>query len=440
MKAAVALFGKFGKMGSLAIFLVFALLPLCVLGGENTPVQPTEEEEVAVIPACEDLDTSPTSPLCFKEGAYKKHLPPQLGGPPIEVDVRLRILEVEDVGGFDDLSVRFNLQLTLSWLDYRVNATPAFQTRDSKTIIQKTLHGEKAAANVAKELHVDYLEALWTPDVRILRLKQVASQDVMQRPRTFLRLYPNGTMEYHFTARYTVGCNFFLLLYPLDRQTCSFVMAAGLGPDRMRLTGSFFHTEEFQRPLPMDYRVLELDESGESNNNASISGFTLKLRRRFWKSIIKTYFPSGMLTYVSFLSFLVDRNETTARLSMLVGLTLVQISILTNLKVVSILKMSQSFTAFRCFSNSSKGNNRILGSLAIARKTEIHGLLMISDLNFSLGSAVLWHHGHSDLLPGLALLRDLRLDGVRHHHMRPEPGRQHLSESRKEDQGDQRIE
>jgi len=51
----------------------------------------------------------------------------------------------------------------------------------------------------------------------------------------------------------------------------------------------------------------------------------MKMKSLFAKSMITTYIPSGIFAMASFVSFLIDQEEKTGRLSMLVLLFVLQI-------------------------------------------------------------------------------------------------------------------
>ncbi len=317
------------------------LLPLgahCDQRALSRPVQ-TLKRGTGHVPFCKDLlPSSAKDPFCLETG-YEKHIRPN-PRQPIKISVYIRVNEIEDVSA-EGLSVRYHLQVTLRWVDERVNTTPAFRVRDSKEIIQRAMLGDKA--EISRTIDTDYLHFLWVPDVTIYNLKQIVSLE-MVKPQTALKIYRNSTLEYRFSARLTVGCSFFFNNYPIDRQVCNFLIgSSSMTKEEMVFQGAFFHPMETQRPLPVEYDLVKLAEEERVRRrvdkldavprNFSVTGFTLKMTRLFGKNILQTYVPSGLFAYVSFISFLIDRTEQTGRLSMLVLLALLQVNILSHLKV-----------------------------------------------------------------------------------------------------------
>ena len=76
--------------------------------------------------------------------------------------------------------------------------------------------------------------------------------------------------------------------------------------------------------IPLD--SVELTDLWEGEAR-SVSGFKLRLRRKYWKYIFSYYLTSGLFVVISWVSFLVPTSDVNARMALLVTILLVLVTV-----------------------------------------------------------------------------------------------------------------
>ena len=257
-----------------------------------------------------------------------------LGEVPKIPSVIRTIFEINNIREINDkkMTVAFEFYQELTWIDNRISLN--LSNEESK------LGGVLLTSN--------QLEHLWIPDLWIQNLFDFKLRSVF-KPSIGLFIHKQKRCEnprndcnatdttkdvfdtavtFNFEARATVFCNFNYFRYPLDTQTCDFVMSSAypfpnilifkLEESQFGTTFNNSNTDEF---------VLDI------TFNDSIDGFSgiscvLKLERCLLPYIMKYYLPCVAMVTASFISFLIPLNSIPARVALLVTLFLTLTNIL----------------------------------------------------------------------------------------------------------------
>ena len=190
------------------------------------------------------------------------------------------------------------------------------------------------------------LQHLWTPGLWIQSLFDFKLRSVFE-PSIGLYIHKQKRCEandcnetdttedlfdtavtFNFEARATVFCNFNYFRYPMDKQTCDFVMSSAYPfPDIVifKLRESHFGTT-FNNSNTDDF-VLNITFKDIINGFSGVS-CVLSLERCLLPYIMKYYLPTVAMVIVSFISFLLSLNSIPARVALLVTLFLTLTNIL----------------------------------------------------------------------------------------------------------------
>jgi len=129
----------------------------------------------------------------------------------------------------------------------------------------------------------------------------------------------------------TLWCPLRFEFYPLDTQSCQFKIGA-FTPGYLFQLDHLAYNWEQPNPLLDFVRVTPLPDLREfrrtaGGQNYSAVGFRVDLKRRPFQYIANFYLPSALFVVVSFASFLIPPDVIPGRMSLLVTLFLVLISI-----------------------------------------------------------------------------------------------------------------
>uniref|UniRef100_A0A8C6CRV6 Gamma-aminobutyric acid type A receptor subunit theta n=1 Tax=Moschus moschiferus TaxID=68415 RepID=A0A8C6CRV6_MOSMO len=176
-------------------------------------------------------------------------------------------------------------------------------------------------------LTLDYrlLEKLWVPDCYFLNSKEAFVHDTTVENRVF-QLYPDGTVRYGIRLTTTTACSMNLEKFPLDKQTCKLeVESYAYTVDDILLywegSGNAIQgTEKLHIP-----QFSFLGKTISTNKVFFHTGSYVRLILRFLVKrqvtgyLVQIYWPSVLTTVVSWISFWMNYEFSTARVT--VGLT-----------------------------------------------------------------------------------------------------------------------
>ena len=249
---------------------------------------------------------------------------------PIEV---LTIFEINNIREINDkkMTVTFEFYQEMTWIDNRI------QTNLSEDLMK--LGGMPLTSNQLKHI---WTPGLWVQSLFDFELRSVFEPSVglyVHKKTKCQVVNCNATNEtddgilqtavtFNFEARATVFCNFQYFQYPLDTQTCDFVMSSAYPfPDivMFRLAHAEFGTT-FNNSNTDDF-VLDIKFNSIHNGFSGIS-FVLTLQRRLLPYIMRYYLPCVAMVIVSFINFLISLDSIPARVALLVTLFLTVTNIL----------------------------------------------------------------------------------------------------------------
>ncbi|XP_045126054.1 gamma-aminobutyric acid receptor subunit alpha-5-like [Portunus trituberculatus] len=235
---------------------------------------------------------------------YDHQLRPSHGGAPTTVEIDI---EVRSMGQISEMDMSFSMDCYFrqSWVDERL----AFP-----------LPGEPFTLSLA------VLDKLWKPDTFIHNGRQ-SHIHLLTAPNKFIRLYRSGRILY--SARLTINayCPMSLHNFPMDTQRCPLKM------------GSFAYTTrdvvyrwngDRQVVIAPDLMLSQFDliatPSGFENTTRLTGEFStllasFHLQRHMGNFLIQVYGPCMLLVVLSWVSFWLNREATSDRISL--GITTV---------------------------------------------------------------------------------------------------------------------
>ncbi|KAG9509709.1 Gamma-aminobutyric acid receptor subunit beta [Fragariocoptes setiger] len=238
----------------------------------------------------------------FFDKGYDKRVRPNYGGPPVEVNVTMRILSISSVSEvMMDFTADFYFRQT--WHDPRL----AFPRRGN---IQTLYVG----AEVSKKI--------WLPDT-FFGNEKLAYFHEATTPNVFLRIDHLGEVYRSIRLTVTSSCPMNLQYFPMDSQRCT-IEAESYGYNVKdiiykwaRAETAVERDEEISLPqfdiirTEQKYRIEELSSGTYSRLIAEIH-----FSRRMGYYLIQIYIPSSLIVVISWVSFWLHRNASPARVQL----------------------------------------------------------------------------------------------------------------------------
>lgn len=205
---------------------------------------------------------------------------------------------------FSFQSFTFRVLILLTWNDPRV--------------MNSSILGNRIAMVVNEEHHSCY----WIPKISGQELKSMEMfNSDLTKPNLFLTRA--GTIVFLKSYKFIVACSMDLSLYPMDIQQCNISFQAyHLSGFRLRF-GQNFDTLRKEATSDLTYDIIGLKKVGESNipsvtKRLNSSKLTLEFvfKRRLPLYLITTYFPSFLVTIVSFTSFWIHPDAVPGRVTL----------------------------------------------------------------------------------------------------------------------------
>ncbi|KAK2725911.1 gamma-aminobutyric acid receptor subunit beta-like isoform X1 [Artemia franciscana] len=234
---------------------------------------------------------------------YDVRLRPNFGGAPLLVGMDVII------GTFDSIS-EANMDYTLTmylnqyWRDERL----AF----GKETDVLALPG-------------DFSEKIWVPDTFLANDKKSYIHDITERNK-MIRLHGNGLIEYGMRFTTTLACLMDLHYYPLDVQNCTVEIESygyTVGDVVMFWRDTpVFGVEEAELPqfTIVGYNANDRKERLATGEYQRLS-LSFKLERNIGYFVFQTYLPSILIVMLSWVSFWINHEATSARVAL--GITTV---------------------------------------------------------------------------------------------------------------------
>ncbi|XP_066937073.1 gamma-aminobutyric acid receptor alpha-like isoform X1 [Macrobrachium rosenbergii] len=235
---------------------------------------------------------------------YDQKLRPSFGGEPTTVEIDIEVRSMSQISEMD-MTYSMDCYFRQSWVDERL----AFSDLDE-----------------AFTLSVAMLGKLWKPDTYIYNGKQ-SYVHLITTPNKFIRLYQNGRILYSSRLTINANCPMNLHHFPMDTQHCPLQL------------GSFAYTTrevvykwnvERQVVIASDLMLSQFDlvavPSGMENITRRAGEFStllasFYLQRHMGNFLIQVYGPCMLLVVLSWVSFWLNREATSDRISL--GITTV---------------------------------------------------------------------------------------------------------------------
>ncbi len=235
---------------------------------------------------------------------YDIRLRPNFGGDPLYVGFDLTIASFDSIS---EVSMDYTITMYLNqyWKDERLSFSP----EENKIL---TLSG-------------DFAEKIWVPDTFFANDKNSFLHDVTEQNK-MVRLHGDGAITYGMRFTTTLACMMDLHYYPLDSQNCTVEIE------------SYGYTVSdvvmYWRDEPVvgveDAELPQFTIVGWETNERKIKlatgtyqrlSLSFKLQRNIGYFVFQTYLPSILIVMLSWVSFWINHEATSARVAL--GITTV---------------------------------------------------------------------------------------------------------------------
>ncbi|KAK9509475.1 hypothetical protein O3M35_006785 [Rhynocoris fuscipes] len=234
---------------------------------------------------------------------YDIRLRPNFGGDPLYVGMDLTIASFDSISEVN-MDYTITMYLNQYWKDERLTFS-----HDDEVL---TLSG-------------DFAEKIWVPDTFFANDKNSFLHDVTERNK-LVRLNGDGSITYGMRFTTTLACMMDLHYYPLDSQNCT-VEIESYGYTVSDVVMYWKDTpvrgvEEAELPqfTIIGYETNDRKEKLATGVYQRLS-LSFKLQRNIGYFVFQTYLPSILIVMLSWVSFWINHEATSARVAL--GITTV---------------------------------------------------------------------------------------------------------------------
>ncbi|KAH8421376.1 hypothetical protein KR009_003281, partial [Drosophila setifemur] len=247
---------------------------------------------------------------------YDIRLRPNFGGDPLHVGMDLTIASFDAISEVN-MDYTITMYLNQYWRDERLafNIFGQYFDHDS----------EDDGVNDVLTLSGDFAEKIWVPDTFFANDKNSFLHDVTERNK-LVRLGGDGAVTYGMRFTTTLACMMDLHYYPLDSQNCTVEIE------------SYGYTVSdvvmYWKPTPVrgveDAELPQFTIIGYETNDRKERlatgvyqrlSLSFKLQRNIGYFVFQTYLPSILIVMLSWVSFWINHEATSARVAL--GITTV---------------------------------------------------------------------------------------------------------------------
>ncbi|XP_061387949.1 gamma-aminobutyric acid receptor subunit beta-like [Musca vetustissima] len=247
---------------------------------------------------------------------YDIRLRPNFGGEPLHVGMDLTIASFDAISEVN-MDYTITMYLNQYWRDERLafNAYGPYYDDDA----------DDDGVNDVLTLSGDFAEKIWVPDTFFANDKNSFLHDVTERNK-LVRLGGDGSVTYGMRFTTTLACMMDLHYYPLDSQNCTVEIE------------SYGYTVSdvvmYWKPTPVrgveDAQLPQFTIIGYETNDRKERlatgvyqrlSLSFKLQRNIGYFIFQTYLPSILIVMLSWVSFWINHEATSARVAL--GITTV---------------------------------------------------------------------------------------------------------------------
>ncbi|CAH0717299.1 unnamed protein product, partial [Brenthis ino] len=233
---------------------------------------------------------------------YDIRLRPNFGGDPLYVGMDLTIASFDAISEVN-MDYTITLYLNQYWKDERLG----FGLPDEVL----TLSG-------------DFADKIWVPDTFFANDKNSFLHDVTERNK-LVRLAGDGSVTYGMRFTATLACMMDLHYYPLDSQNCTVEIENGY-----TVSDVVMYWKETPVRGVEDAELPQFSILGHETNDRKEKlatgvyqrlSLSFKLRRNIGYFVFQTYLPSILIVMLSWVSFWINHEATSARVAL--GITTV---------------------------------------------------------------------------------------------------------------------
>ncbi|KAG8201340.1 hypothetical protein JTE90_016817 [Oedothorax gibbosus] len=234
---------------------------------------------------------------------YDIRLRPNFGGDPLLIGMDMVIASFDSIS---EVNMDYTLTLYLNqfWTDERLIF--------SKDLYELTLSG-------------DFAEKIWVPDTFFANDKNSFLHEVTEKNK-MVRLRSNGEIAYGMRFTTTLACMMDLHYYPLDTQNCT-VEIESYGYTVADVVMYWTETpvvgvEDAELP---QFSIIKYETTNRMEKLATGTyqrlSLSFELKRNIGYFIFQTYLPSILIVMLSWVSFWINHEATSARVAL--GITTV---------------------------------------------------------------------------------------------------------------------
>lgn len=235
---------------------------------------------------------------------YDNVLRPDFGGPSLLIEVNMQVRSMGPISEMD-MSYIMDCYFRQSWVDKRLS-----------------FEGYKDAL----ALNIEMLRKIWKPDTYVYNGKK-SYLHTITTPNRFVRLFPNGRVLYSQRLTIRATCIMNLEDFPMDKQRCPLKIGSfGYTADDV----SYRWTTGRGVNIASDMKLSQFDLISTPTGNEttyrskgiySTLLVSFHLQRHMGDFVIQVYGPCILLVVISWVSFWLNREATSDRISL--GITTV---------------------------------------------------------------------------------------------------------------------
>nr|BBC27529.1 gamma-aminobutyric acid receptor subunit beta A [Dugesia japonica] len=238
---------------------------------------------------------------------YDSRLRPKFGSGPMSIDMELVVASFDSISEVN-MDYTITLYLNQYWQDERL----AFNASHAGAMI--TMPG-------------DFSNQIWVPDTFLANDKYSFLHDVTEKNK-MLRIYGDGKIFYGMRFTTTLACMMDLHYYPLDEQNCTVeIESYGYPLDDVKMSWkngrNAVHNIENIHMIQFTINSYDVHTLVSNLSTGLYQRLSLcfQLHRNVGFFVFQTYLPSILIVMLSWVSFWISHEATSARVAL--GITTV---------------------------------------------------------------------------------------------------------------------
>ncbi|XP_021961659.1 gamma-aminobutyric acid receptor subunit beta [Folsomia candida] len=234
--------------------------------------------------------------------SYDKRVRPNYGGEPVDVGITMYVLSVSSVSEVN-MDFTMDFYFRQSWNDPRLS-----------------FKGQPGLRSIT--VGTEFLKTIWIPDTFFVNEK-MSYFHTATAPNEFLRISESGDIMRSIRLTVTASCPMNLRNFPMDTQRCRLEMESfgsnmsdiryswAKGVDSVGVAGDV-SLPQFKI---VGHRQL-VNEASLGSGNYSRLECELVFERSLGYYLLQIYCPATLIVLISFVTFWINRNATTARVAL----------------------------------------------------------------------------------------------------------------------------